>query len=70
MIDLALTTGMAGATQKPVATLAAFELHKLGKQIEGVLEQTDGSLDVYTLAHLQDARQRIQQASNAVHVYE
>jgi hypothetical protein len=70
MIDLALTDGLIGAARKPVATLAALELRQLGERIDTVLEQSGGSLDVYSVAHLEDARLRIKQALNAMHVYE
>ena len=45
-------------------TVAALELERLGEQIDEVLE-SDVELDTYTLAHLRDARNRIQKVLDA-----
>ncbi|MHC4827176.1 MAG: zinc-dependent metalloprotease, partial [Planctomycetota bacterium] len=69
MIDLALSGEIAGAAQKSVASLTALHLRRLGKEIRGVLDRGGERLDVYSLAHLEDVEQRIEQALNAIHVY-
>ena len=62
LIDLTLPGGMTGAAAKPVATLAARQLRQIDDRIEQTLGRTDGRLDDYSIAHLEDARRRIEQA--------
>jgi hypothetical protein len=69
MIDLTLPGGMTGAAAKPVASLAAHHLRRLHERIGLVIEVPGGQLDTYTLAHLEDARHRIEKALDALYVY-
>jgi len=65
MIDLALQKGTSSSTRS-VALLARLSLDQLGKTIDACLQD---DLDVYTRAHLTDARVRIAKALDASYTY-
>ena len=67
---IVLGSGPAGYTAafKPIATLAAFRLEKIHGKIKKALK-TPSKLDAYSLAHLSEARKRIEKALDADYVY-
>ena len=69
MIDLTMPDGMAGSAGKPVAALALHRLRQLESRIDGVLRDNAEALDEYSIAHLEDARRRIESALSAVYSY-
>jgi len=70
MIDLSFEGGSGGATFKPVASLATAKLRELSTKIESALEGRGKSrFDAYTLAHLSEAKIRIDKALDAHYVY-
>lgn len=70
MIDLSFQGDSGGATFKPVASLATAKLRELSSKIQGVLDGRGKSrLDAYTLAHLTEAKIRIDKALDAQYIY-
>jgi len=70
LIDLAMPGGLTGAAAKPVANLSTFKLRELQKKIGDLTEGSAASrLDPYTLAHLSEAKLRIDKALDASFIY-
>ncbi len=54
---------------RPIRTLALHHLRNLDTQIEAVLElANDGQVDAYTVAHLEDLRDRVDKTLNSIYV--
>ena len=54
---------------RPISTLAAHHLRDINGQVQGVLHKSDGSkVDRYTIAHLEDLKDRITKALNSVYI--
>jgi hypothetical protein len=54
---------------RPIRTLAASHLRRLDDRIGGVLEKgASGQVDSYTVAHLEDLRDRVTKALNRIYV--
>ncbi|MFQ5414258.1 MAG: zinc-dependent metalloprotease [Phycisphaerae bacterium] len=69
LIDLSMLDSGFGASGKAIATLCCFKLHELVDRIDGALGQSSARIDPYTLAHLGEAKVRIQKALDAQYVY-
>ena len=68
LIDLTLPSAGFTAAYKPISNLALLRLRHIQKQIEKALKAED-QLDPYSLAHLEEARVRIEKALDASYVY-
>ena len=68
LIDLTMEEDSYNAASKPIRTLAAHRLSKLEGKIKKALK-TPSKLDAYTLAHLSEAKNRIEKALDADYIY-
>ena len=68
LIDLSMLDSWGQASYKPVATLALMRLRELSARLSKVIEARKDSLDAYTMAHLTEARLRIEKAADAGYV--
>ncbi len=69
LIDLTMPGALTGSAAKPIQTLAAHKLRELDGKIEAVLKRNNSNIDAYTLAHLSDARTRIEKSLDAHYIY-
>jgi hypothetical protein len=70
LIDLTLPNPSFGVAAKPVANLSTFKLRELSEQIGEIADGRNASrLDPYTLAHLSEAKVRIDKALDAQYIY-
>lgn len=71
LIDLTMPSGGLGAAAKPIANLATAKLRSLRDKMASILDakSTASSLDPYTVAHLSEARIRIDKALDAQYIY-
>lgn len=68
LIDLSMPNPGMGAASKPVSNLSVFKLRDLKTKIDRRLANAS-RLDPYTLAHLDEARTRIERALDAQFIY-
>ena len=68
LIDLSMPNHGFGAAAKPVSNLSVFKLRDLKEKIDKRLANAS-RLDPYTLAHLDEARTRIERALDAQFIY-
>jgi hypothetical protein len=68
MIDLTLPNGGFGASAKPVANLCVYKLRELSGKIDKITKNAS-KLDAYSLAHLSEAKVRIDKALDAQYIY-
>lgn len=68
LISLALPGGASGAAGKPISDLATLTLRRLSQRIEKATA-AGANIDAYTLAHLSDAKARIDKALEAQYIY-
>ncbi len=68
LIDLSMPNRGFGAAGKPVSNLSVFKLRELKGKIDRRLANTS-RLDHYTIAHLDEARTRIERALDAQYIY-
>lgn len=68
LVDLSMGAGY-GAAYMPISNLATAHLRRLGAQMMRVLSKSDGMLDDYTKAHLEECRLRIEKALEAEFIY-
>jgi hypothetical protein len=68
LIDLTMDAGP-GAASRPIAQLATMKLKEIEGKISKLLDKNSGKLDSYSLAHLTEARIRIQKALDANYIY-
>ncbi|MHC4102480.1 MAG: hypothetical protein ACYTGD_10930, partial [Planctomycetota bacterium] len=57
-----------GAAGRPIANLSTHKLRELDKKIANVLEESEGRIDAYSVAHLGEAQILIQQALEAQYI--
>jgi hypothetical protein len=69
LLDLAFPGAGYNAAYKPIADLSAMHLADLHEKIGTVLKNGSSRLDPYTLAHLNDAHNRIGKALDAQYIY-
>jgi hypothetical protein len=69
MIDLMMSNDGFGAAAKPVANLTVYKLRELLGKIEKVTGKGADRIDPYTLAHLSEAKVRIEKALDADYIY-
>jgi hypothetical protein len=71
MIELTFPGAGAGEAYKPVSNLAMFKLRQLRDKLAAIVDEKGAGtkLDPYTLAHLGEARVRIEKALDASYVY-
>jgi hypothetical protein len=69
LIDLTLPDGAFGAAAKPMANLSTYKLRELEAKIGKIVDRRGARLDPYSLAHLAEARVRIEQALDATVIY-
>jgi hypothetical protein len=69
LIDLSLPNPGFGAASKPVSNLCTFKLRELSEQIGRVLDRGGAKIDPYTVAHLSEAKVRIDKALDAQYIY-
>jgi hypothetical protein len=71
MIDLTFPGAGSGEAYKPVSNLAMFKLRQLKDKLASIVDEKGAAnkLDPYTLAHLSEARVRIEKALDASYVY-
>ncbi len=69
LIDLTLPNDSFGVAGKPVANLATHKLRDLADKIGKAVDRRTTKLDPYTLAHLSEARIRIDRALDAQYIY-
>lgn len=68
LIDLSMPNPGFGAAGKPVSNLSVFKLREIKDKIDRRLANTS-RLDYYTIAHLDEARTRIERALDAQYIY-
>jgi len=68
MIDLVMANDGFGAAAKPVANLAVYKLRDLQGKIEKA-SKNGSKIDPYSLAHLSEAKMRIEKALDADYIY-
>ncbi len=69
LIDLSMGGTNMSASAMPVKTLAVAQLRDLQDRISGRLDKSAAKLDAYTVAHLGEARTRIERALDAAYIY-
>ena len=71
MIDLTFPGAGSGEAYKPVSNLAMFKLRNLKEKLAGFVDDKGkgANLDPYTMAHLSEAKVRIEKALDASFVY-
>jgi hypothetical protein len=67
LIELSMTDAGFGAAAKPISDLSTYKLREIGAKIDDLLDQA-ARIDPYTVAHLADARARIDQALEAQYI--
>ena len=70
LIDLVLETNDGTAAYKPIGNLARMHLRKLADKVEFRIKKCSGKMDDYSLSHLSEAKERIQQALKAGYTYQ
>ena len=68
LIDLTMPSAGFSAAYKPISNLAVHRLRKIHKKIDNLLE-SPGNMDDYSLAHLSEAKTRIEKALDAEYIY-
>ncbi len=68
LIDLTMPSTWSQVSHKPVATLALMHLRNLADRLQKVLDERADQMDAYSLAHLTEARLRMQKAIDAEYV--
>jgi hypothetical protein len=68
LIDLTLPNDGFGASSKPVANLCVYKLRELSGKIDKALKSST-KLDAYSMAHLAEAKVRIDKALDAQYIY-
>lgn len=70
LIDLTLPSGeISGAAGRPIANLAGHHLRKIHTKVDNTLKQANSKIDPYTVAHLEEAKSRIERALEAQYIY-
>jgi hypothetical protein len=69
LIEFTLPNDDFGAAAKPVANLCVFKLREISNKIEKLSKNSASKLDPYTLAHLSEAKVRIDKALDAQYLY-
>ena len=69
LISLSMPSSGFGATAKPVANLCVFKLRDLSGRMDKALKAGGAKIDPYTLAHLSEAKVRIDKALDAQYIY-
>jgi hypothetical protein len=76
LIDLTLPAGLSGSAANAVATVATTKLRELHGQIVAIAGEggdkakgKPSGLDMYSYAHLSEARERIEKALDAIYIY-
>lgn len=67
LIDLAMPTD-GNAVSKPIGSLAMMQLKDLKRKLDATIDARN-ALDPYSIAHLNEAQQRIAKAIDAIYVY-
>jgi hypothetical protein len=68
LVDLTLPGSIGSESTKPMANLATAKLREVEGKIGNVLANGKDQLDPYTLAHLSDAKSRIEKALDASYI--
>jgi hypothetical protein len=69
LIDLSMPNQRMGAAQKAISNLAVHKLRELKGDIDRIVDNRGSRLDPYSLAHLGEARVRIDKALEAQYIY-
>jgi hypothetical protein len=69
LIDLTLPNRALGAAAKPVANLSTHKLRELQGKIAEVMSDGKDRIDPYSVAHLAEAKVRIEKALDAHYIY-
>jgi len=70
LIDLTLPSGAVnGAAGKPISNLAGHHLRQIHTKVDDTLKKANSKIDPYTLAHLEEAKTRIERALDAQYIY-
>jgi hypothetical protein len=69
MIDLTMSNDGFGAAAKPVSNLTVYKLREILGKIEKATSKNTDRIDPYTLAHLSEAKVRIEKALDADYIY-
>ena len=69
MIDLLMPNDGFGVASKPVSNLAIHKLREIEGKIDRVLDKGSDRIDPYTVAHLSEAKVRIEKALDADYIY-
>jgi hypothetical protein len=69
LIDLSLDDSSFVAAYKPITNLSRMELRKISKKADRVLKNANSKVDPYTVAHLTEAKTRIDKALDANYTY-
>ncbi|MCH8005029.1 MAG: zinc-dependent metalloprotease [Planctomycetes bacterium] len=68
LIDLTMTDTWFGASARPISNLSLFKLRQLNGKIQETLDQAGYRIDLYSLAHLTEAKVLIEEVLNAQYI--
>ena len=68
LLELSMIDEGFGAAAKPISNLSVYKLRELKDKISDTVERDGHRIDLYTLAHLADARTRIEQTLEAQYI--
>ena len=69
LIDLILDSNTSTAASKPIGNLARMELRELSNKIEFRINKCGAKMDAYSIAHLTETKERVEQALKAEYTY-
>lgn len=69
LIDLTKPGDGFTAAEKPISTLAMYNLRDLQTRIGKTLDNANSKIDTYTVAHLTESKERIDQVLDAQYIY-
>jgi hypothetical protein len=69
LVDLSVPGDVRTEAYKPIANLASFELDRILKKIDNVLNKSGDKLDPYTRSHLTELKEQIEKRRDAQFIY-
>jgi hypothetical protein len=69
LVDLSVPGTVRTEAYKPIANLASFELDRILKRIDNVLDKGGDKIDPYTRSHLTDLKERVVKRRDAQFIY-
>jgi hypothetical protein len=69
LVDLSVPGDVRTEAYKPIANLASFELNRILKKIDNVLNKGGDKLDPYTRSHLAELKEQVEKRRDAQFIY-